>query len=183
MAGLADLLIRFKAFIFIPIISKLLGASAYGLWAQLMVTINMAYPLVILGMNFSFLRFLPGKNPEEIKKKFMTLIYYVATTSVIGALIIALLSGSLSKSFFGGKDAEYLIKIGCIYLITLPVRDLFIMYFRAREKIALYLILIILDIALTISLLLIFSKYGLNFILTSLLLSNILIVIIAIFYI
>lgn len=176
MAGLADLLVRFKSFIFIPIISKVLGASSYGVWAQLMVTINLAVAIVIMGMNFGFLRFLPGRDPLKIKDEVASVISSVMLTSIMGALAIICFSGFLSKTFFGGENASSFIKVGGLYLITVPVRDLLLIYFRARERIVAYLSLVTLDAAVSIVVLLSTIRYGLNFMLTSLIISNTLLI-------
>ncbi|MBL7196538.1 MAG: polysaccharide biosynthesis protein [Candidatus Omnitrophica bacterium] len=174
VVGITDLFVRLKAFILIPIITKTFGAGPYGAWTQVMVTVNMLLPLVMLGMQHGFLRYLPGAGKEQAREDVSSIIIIVSITSLLGALFMFLISDFISIKFAGTKELSYLIKLGGIYLFTQSLRDLLLNYLRAREKVFSYSILVFIDAGLSIalSLIIVYLGYGIGIILWSFILLN-----------
>lgn len=178
IVGITDLFIRLKAFILIPIITKTLGAGPYGVWTQVMVTVNMLLPIAMLGMQYGFLRYLPGETDRQVKEDASSIIVLVSITSLIGALLMFSISGFISTKFLGSKDFSALVKLGGIYLLTISLRDLLLNYFKARERIFFYSSLVFIDAILSIalSLIIVCLGYGVNMILWGFIILNIAIV-------
>ena len=66
--GIANALVALSGIIFMPLITKTLGAYDYGIWAQVQVTISLVMSFVGLGLPFAVTRFLPAKtNRGEIR--------------------------------------------------------------------------------------------------------------------
>jgi O-antigen/teichoic acid export membrane protein len=68
LIGFTQGLLFFGSLIFIPIITKTLGAYEYGVWAQLMVTIFLFTPMVMLGLQSTIIRFLAGQKKKKYVK-------------------------------------------------------------------------------------------------------------------
>lgn len=183
IVGIADLSIRLKAFLFIAIISKMLGMGAYGVWAQIMVTVTMLLPVVILGMPFGILRYIPGESAKDRRDDVNSILFIVLIASGIGAVALIFMSHFLSKSFFGGNEFSYTLKLAAFYLILMSLREVFMAYFRARENIFIYSLLVFLDSVLSVLIVAysIYLGYGINGALFALIVLNIITTIIALF--
>ena len=83
IAGIAQILIRLRGLILIPVIAKTLGASEYGVWAILMVTVDLIAPLALLGLNVAIIRFLAGeKDKEKIQEGFYSICVIILFSSL-----------------------------------------------------------------------------------------------------
>ncbi|MFA7714941.1 MAG: oligosaccharide flippase family protein, partial [Candidatus Paceibacterota bacterium] len=68
IVSLANLAIALKTLIFLPIITKVLGAGNYGIWIQIIAAISLATPLVTMGLPYTLVRFLAAeKDKKEIQ--------------------------------------------------------------------------------------------------------------------
>ena len=54
-----------QSIIFLPIITKNLGAENYGIWTQIQITATLLVPITFLGLCQALSRFLPGENDEK----------------------------------------------------------------------------------------------------------------------
>lgn len=178
--GIVDIFIRLKAFIFIPIISKMFGVSDYGVWAQIMVTVTMFLPVAILGIDFGFLRYLPGRKNDEIKNEVSSALFIALVTSIICASILIAISKFLSVNFFGGGEYSKIIKMGGLYLFTICMRDLFLSYFRARERFYFYSLAVFAEAILSIllAIITILLGYDINTMLAAIVFLNFILVIV-----
>ena len=47
LVGITNLIVNLRGLIIIPILTKMLGADAYGIWSVIMVTISLLSPLAL----------------------------------------------------------------------------------------------------------------------------------------
>jgi len=181
--SIADLFIRLRPFIIIPLISKNYGAGVYGVWAQLMVTVTMVLPIVLLGLSFGLTRYLPGKSPDETREDLVSILSLVTLASIFGAAILAVMSSFLSRKFFGAEQLSGLIQISGLYLITMALREIFLSYFLAKEKQFIYSSVVISESLLSIGAIfgLISAGYGVKSILIALTVMNSLLILFSFF--
>ena len=52
LVGITTLIVNLRGLILIPILTKTLGADAYGVWSVIMVTISLLLPSSICGQEF-----------------------------------------------------------------------------------------------------------------------------------
>ena len=72
--GIANILVALSKIIFLPMLTKTLGAHDYGIWAQVQVTMSMVLGVVGLGLPYALTRFLPAKTQkEEIREEFWSI--------------------------------------------------------------------------------------------------------------
>lgn len=134
--GLTQLIIALSGIIELSIITKLLGAHNYGIWTQLMVTIGLLVPVVVLGLPYTLVRFLAGeKDEKEIQDGFWSATTIVFTFSILVALLLSFFSPSISKLFgcppFFISILAFIIVFECLNLLQLNV-------FRAFQEIKKY---------------------------------------------
>ena len=139
--SLTKLVVALGGLIVLPIITKLLGAENYGIWAQLMVTMAFITPLATLNLPNAILRFLPA---EKNKKEIQDGIYSVLTITFGIALIIGLILIFFSvpiSNFFGCEKIlvqifAFAAILECINLTLLSV----FMAFQQTKKCSFFLI-------------------------------------------
>ena len=134
--GLTELVIALKGLIVLPIITKLLGAENYGIWAQLIVTLSLIVPIATLGLPYTLVRFLAAeKNKKEIQDgiySVLTIIFGIALTI---SLILIFFSGPISN-FFGGE--KILVQILAFTIIFECLNQVFLNIFRAFQRMGKY---------------------------------------------
>ena len=130
--GLTQLLTTLRGLIILPIITKMLGAESYGIWAQLMVTISLIVPPATLCLVDALARFLPAeKNRKEIQDGIWSVITLVSGVALLIALIFISFS-SLISSFFGGE--KILVEILAFIIIVECLNLVFLNVFRAFQE-------------------------------------------------
>ncbi len=104
LVGLTSIALALRGLVILPIISKLLGASGYGLWAQVVVTLGIAELLYHLGLTNALTRFLAAeKDKGEIQEGFYSILCAVLACSFAVALMLVLLAQPLSNAVFDGQ--------------------------------------------------------------------------------
>lgn len=89
-----------KIIIFLPLITKLLGAFSYGIWTQLLVTAGLLAPLTRLGLTNSIVRYMSSeKDHQEIKKGIYSVVFVVASMSFLIFLAFIVFIGPISTFF------------------------------------------------------------------------------------
>lgn len=84
--GLLNLFSAVQGLIFLPVITKILGAGDYGIWSQIKISMGLLATFALLGLHESLTRFLPGAKDKE------TMQEGVSSCLLIIFLIIAVLA-------------------------------------------------------------------------------------------
>lgn len=126
----ADLALRLKGFILIPILTKAFGTVNYGIWAQVSVMVGLLGAVAVMGMDSAVTRFLPGKSKGEIREGFYTyVLFHLATTSLF-CLVLVFSAQFLAQSFFGGIENSRFVILAGVYLISTSWAGSLRRYFR-----------------------------------------------------
>jgi O-antigen/teichoic acid export membrane protein len=125
-------------FIQIPILTRGLGATYYGTWSLINITVSLLSPLAMLGFNSSLIRFLAAeKSTEKLSEDFFSACIIVAICAFVISAILFLLSGLLAKTIFGGTNSILVVKLTSILIILDSLYTTFIMYFIMKKNILL----------------------------------------------
>jgi len=136
LVGLTRLITALKGLIILPIITKLLGAENYGIWAQLIITLSLITPIAILGLPYTLVRFLAAeKDEKEIRDGIWSVFIIIFAVALIICIILFLFSGHISK-FFGSE--KILVQILALTIIFECLNQVFFSIFRAFQKIGKY---------------------------------------------
>jgi O-antigen/teichoic acid export membrane protein len=134
--GLTELMIALKGLIVLPIVTKLLGPENYGIWAQLIITLSLITPIAILGLPYTLVRFLAAeKNKKEIQDGVWSVFIIIFGVTILIALILLALSGSIS-SFLGGE--KILVQILAFVIILECLNQVYFNIFRAFQEVKRY---------------------------------------------
>jgi len=94
-----QVILRLRSLILLPLIARTLGASQYGVWAQITVTISLLAPVMTLRLETACVRYLSSKRDRNISASFFGMLLLIW-----GVIILTLGSGFL----FRAQIAEFL---------------------------------------------------------------------------
>jgi len=133
IVSLTNLAVVLKGLIILSILTKLLGAENYGIWAQLMVTVSLIIPIATLGLPYTLVRFLAAeKNKREIQDGFYSVISLIFVVGLIISLFLIIFSSSISN-FFGSENPT-LVKILAFIILLECLNLTFLNLFRAFQE-------------------------------------------------
>jgi O-antigen/teichoic acid export membrane protein len=124
----------------LPVLTKTLGASGYGLWSQMLATIGLFTTLVLMGSPESMTRLFPSKDIEEIREDFYSLFILISLIAIGLALSIFLFPNILADALFNGESL--IVRLLSIILLIESLDYFLLMVFRAfktMKKYALFL--------------------------------------------
>ena len=98
LVGVAQTAISLKGLIILPILAKTIGASGYGSWELILVTVSIFQPFILIGLDNSILRFFSSKEKEEIVKGVFTAFFVILVTGTALSIILFLSSDLLAIS-------------------------------------------------------------------------------------
>jgi O-antigen/teichoic acid export membrane protein len=88
-----------------PLLTKGLGAAGYGVWVQLFVGIELVAGLVILGFNFSLLRYVPQRETrrDELDDLVSALLVGLSV-ALVGQIVLISTSDWIAATLLGDPD-------------------------------------------------------------------------------
>ena len=139
LVGITNLIFSLRGLILIPILTKTLGADAYGIWSVIMVTISLLSPLALLGLTSAMIRFLAAeKDKRSIQEGFYSVIFIVFFAGLIISLIVFLLADSFAITILKDISAAPLIKIASVVILLQALDLASLEFFRAFGRMKKY---------------------------------------------
>ena len=139
LVGITNLIFSLRGLILIPILTKTLGADAYGIWSVIMVTISLLSPLALLGLTSAMIRFLAAeKDKRKIQEGFYSVISVVFFAGLILSLIVFLLADSFAITILKDISAAPLIKIASVVILLQALDLASLEFFRAFGRMKKY---------------------------------------------
>lgn len=134
--GLLNLFSFFQTIIFLPIITKLLGAENYGIWTQLLITISLIIPLTSLGLQTSLTRFVPSeKNKKEVQEGVYSALILVFFVILLTSLILIVFADRFSLAL--GFN-QIFIKLLSIVVVIEALNAMLLVVVQAVREIGKY---------------------------------------------
>ena len=172
LAAIAVAALSLKGFILLPILSKTLGAEAYGIWSQIYVTVQLLMFVAILELGSSMARFLPSETDKgKLSAGFFSTLSVASLTSILLSILVFILSEPLAAAVFGGVQAAPFVKLTAVLVLLTTLDQMIIYYFTARRQMVKYSIFVITQSIGEVALVayLVFSGFGLFGAITALL--------------
>lgn len=118
------IILQLRVFIFLPLISKKLGSSDYGLWTQIGSFILLLSPIITLRLETACIRYMSRlKKKEEISQKFFSVTLIVLFMLGISVILVLLFREGIAKLIFGSSGEIRYIYFLTLYLVS---RTLFV---------------------------------------------------------
>ena len=182
----ANIAVYLLGFIYIPVLTKGLGANLYGTWSLISVTVSLIVPFAMLSFPMSIVRFLAAeKDMGRIREDFLSACSIVFISGTIFSLLLFFLSDILAASIFKDSGLASYIKLASILILLNSIQALPLAFFRMRRRIGLNAILNLVYNASQIGLIIaaILLGYKLTGLITALIISGILFNLITLLYI
>lgn len=185
LVGFSQTFVSLKGLIYLPILTRTLGASDYGVWALILVTFAVLQPFIILGLNSPILRFLSSQKKEKIVQGVITVVILVLFTGTIASIILFLSSDIIAINILKEPSAAYIIKIAAPFIILESLNTIILGSFRVFGMIKKYAAVLIIKTSLEIGLIVFFisSGFGLIGAILSLMIAAVISLIIMLFFI
>jgi O-antigen/teichoic acid export membrane protein len=179
---LVRIITALRSLILLPVIAKTLDAASYGVWAQVIATILLVFPLCTLGLDYALNRFLPNKTDKaEIREIFFSSIAVVLGPSAIVVLLILLLRNQIAETLFGDINMASIVMLMAATLLFRALASSCTNYFRAFRQTKTYASLsVVMEIGeIGLASYLILAGYGIHGAISALLIIRVFIFIIA----
>ena len=125
-----------QSLVFLPIITKILGAGDYGIWVQIKATMGLLIPLGFFGLQDSLIRFLSGeKNREKVQEGVYSSLALTSGATLIMALILIVFSGPVAAFF---QFAPIFVKLLALIIIFESLNSAFLTIIQTRREIEKY---------------------------------------------
>lgn len=133
LIGITNIAVSAISLLLIPILTKNLSVSDYGVWVQVNVTINVLVSVTTLGLPFAMVRFLAAsKQRAEIREGFYSIATIVITANALVVLVLFFFSGAISALLFNSN-----FEVGRILpwlVLTAALNTVFMNYFRTFQQ-------------------------------------------------
>lgn len=173
----ANIAILLLGFLRLPILTKGLGATLYGTWSLIQVTISLIVPFALLTFSVSIIRFLAAeKDKNKIREDFFSACLIVFVSGIVFSLLLFFLSDFLATSIFKDIGASSYIKLASILILLNAFYQLPLTFFRMCRRVGLYATLIVVYNTLQVGLIALFIllRYELTGVITALIINGIL---------
>lgn len=135
----SDFLKSVRTLVVVPILAKVLGPEAYGVWVQVKVTAAFLGPLALLGLGDSMVRFLGREqHVRDVRRGFNSSVCAVTGAGAIVALILWLHAEALAELIFQGPGAAHFVRITAVLVLLDAVDRLAAAYLQAVRRMLLH---------------------------------------------
>jgi O-antigen/teichoic acid export membrane protein len=126
-----------QQFVLLVVVTKRLGADAYGVWAQVVVTIGLLSPIGMLLLEPAVIRFLPESEGERGQRQLLLRfgMLTVAGSLIVGGLLVVG-AGPLLRFVPGGEAAMPYVRLIAVVLAAEGLIVLVLAFWRARGRTA-----------------------------------------------
>lgn len=139
LVAVGNIVSRLSGLILVPILTKTLGASDYGIWSLIMGMVPLLMPLALLQLGFAMTRFLAAeKDKKKISKGFSSIFAAASFTSFVLSLLIFIFAEPIAVAVLGNSDAAYLIRIFSFLVLLDTLFQVIIEYFVAFRQMERY---------------------------------------------
>ena len=135
--GTAQLLERILSFFMLPVLINGVSTVEYAIWAQSIVTSGLMITVILLGFNTAIVKFFPsfGDDPKLSYSLLKAMCLSIMTWAILISLLINIFSLDVSFLVFGNLNYQGFIPILIILIISEAIFDFIISLLRARRRI------------------------------------------------
>jgi O-antigen/teichoic acid export membrane protein len=175
LVGIAQTYTNMKGLFLLPLFTKNLSTSEYGVWTLILITISVLQPFILLSLQDAILRFLSAQKKERIIQGVLTVVIVVICAGTIISTLFFFSSDYIANTILKEPSASYLFKIVTPFIIIDSINTIILSSFRIFGMIKNYAAVLILKTTLEIGLLVFFilSGFGLTGAILSLIITGV----------
>ena len=144
VTGISSILVSLSNLIILPILTKNISVSDYGIYVQIGVTLTLIPIFSTLGLVGAMTRFLASKKGmvNDIQEGFYTIFFSIVGVSIFVSTLLFILAPNLAHLLFNNNVLVAQLLPILIFIATLNVVISF--YFRTFQQMTKYSIFVIL---------------------------------------
>ena len=150
LVGLVSLLSNLSGLILLPVLTKNIPLSDYGIWTQVNITMGLAGSIILMGLSESLTRFMASsKERSEIQERFYSIFFMILSSGFVFSTLVYVFSEPIATALFGGN--LLVTRLLCGILLLESMNSLFLYYFRTVQQMKRYSILVFTNVYLNIA--------------------------------
>jgi O-antigen/teichoic acid export membrane protein len=120
----------------VALLTKSFHAGLYGVWAQISVTATLIVPLLNLGLDIAYIRFLAGEeNREKLRHALGTVIWPALTIGCLTLTLSWFFRRSLSVAIFVNPEYITFVSLTFLWIFAQALFILSLCYYKALRRI------------------------------------------------
>ena len=134
--GLSQVVVLLVVFLSLPVLSKNYGTFIYGLWAQVLVTVNLLVPLLNFQLITATVRYITNENKDGTFAQSFSNMFWIIVLAVIVAVVLAnIFKANISSALFKTTIYSFYIVLTFIWAGTSTIFAYLLSYWRANGEI------------------------------------------------
>lgn len=134
LVAITNLLVEFNSLIMLPLLTKNLPVSEYGIWVQITVTVSLIPAVALLGLPYSMARFLPSaRGRENIQEIFYSMATIISLVGFAASMAIFLLAEHIASALF--DDRLKVVQLLSLLVFVECLNSIPFAYFRSIQQI------------------------------------------------
>jgi O-antigen/teichoic acid export membrane protein len=164
LSGWIDILNNVKNFALIPILTKSLGLTEYGIWVQMKIFLTFIVPVAMLGMSNAIVRYLSGDTDRaRVGRDFSSISIFTLANGFLLCALICLFSRPIAAGILHDGNLYYLIRVFGVMLVFESLSVLALSYFRSFRIMKLFSIVSFFEICIEFSSIVLAIRAGYGF--------------------
>lgn len=144
IVGMATGLVALSGILTMPLLTRTLGATNYGIWAQSLATVSIMLLVVGLGLPYPMTRFLPVKTDKtEIRDDVYSMLCLSLLATLATAAIMVVFAEPIARTFFDG--ATQIVKLTALIILLSSPTAIYLTFFRAFSQMKAYSLFVLAD--------------------------------------
>jgi O-antigen/teichoic acid export membrane protein len=127
---------KVRGIVFIPLITKLLGASAYGVYFQVIIVSTLFAGIFRLGLPSALVHYMQKMDSKyERSELYYSLTMFAVVSGTVVSIVLALTSSTVSRLALGTETYAEVFRIGSLLVPLYIMREMAHNYFRSKMQI------------------------------------------------
>jgi O-antigen/teichoic acid export membrane protein len=157
----ANIIILFAGLLQLPIVTRAVGASEYGIWSLIQVTVSLIAPFAGLALSDAVIRFSAAeKDRAKVADTYLSICTIVFVSGSVASLLLVALAGPLARFIFRDPEAAFYIRLASGMILLNSLFNLPQSFLRMQRKIGLRTVIVLLHSLGTLGLIVLFVTIG-----------------------
>jgi len=144
IVGLATGLVALSGILTMPLYTRTLGATDYGIWAQSLATSGIVLLIVGLGLHYPMTRFLPAKTDKAaIRDDVYSVLCLSLLVTLVVSIVMVIFAGPIARTFFDG--ATQIVRLTALVILLSSPTSMYLTFFRAFSHMKTYSLFTLID--------------------------------------
>jgi O-antigen/teichoic acid export membrane protein len=133
VVAVTQLLLKLRGLVTLPLIVKLLGTGAYGIWSQVLAFVTFVGALLSVNLHIPLVRFIAADR-SRAAEVYSTLLVATIAFAGVGAGLVVLFSEPVGVALLDARGVDRYLQLGALLLVITNLRSLNLNVYRATGR-------------------------------------------------